>query len=45
MTIDDLKGLPDFVSKKDRQKIVDAVNARRAEIVKQVADAIAPLLD
>lgn len=45
LTIDDLKGLPDFVSKKDKEKIVEAVDKQRAKIVDQIADTIEPLLD
>lgn len=45
LTIEDLKGLPDWVSKKDRQKLVDSINAQRAKVVDQVADSIEPLLD
>ncbi|MDP1920206.1 MAG: hypothetical protein Q8L14_28435 [Myxococcales bacterium] len=45
LTLEDLEGLPDFVSDKDKQRIVDAVNARRAQLADQVATAIEPLLD
>lgn len=45
ITLADLDGLPDFVSKKDRQKIVDEVNSRRAELADQVATTIGPLID